>query len=371
MAYSMNIRPLLIAVFCVLGLLLCGALPIGGQESGSFISFQVEGSQATYPLSINETGTIAGYYIDSPGNTHGFVRYHNGSIATFDVPGSLLTEAVSINIPGDITGYYEIPSTSVPVYPIPQGFVRSVNGEITTFGTGLEFSAQPVSINVAGEIIGNYPDVALASVVFLRPVTGVVSAFSLSLGSHYSTIATGLNAGGAVVGYYSSQSLSLAQGFLWDGQGSPPEGFGGDFTQITVPGSTGTFPTAVNADETAVGCYAIGSVYQYFVHYRYGFIQTLAIPGTVPGCIAGFTYSSGVFNVLPPSVTINDQGTITGYYSNAASDSIGFVLSADGTMLSFNYPGSTQTVPTSINNHDVIVGYYSAGPDIVGFIREP
>jgi hypothetical protein len=370
MAYSLNFRPFLIAVIYLLTPFLCSAQTNSGGESGSFISFQVAENQATYPMSINAAGTITGYYIDKAGVRHGFVRYHDGGIATFDVPGSLLTEPVSINTPGVITGYYEAPSTTNPVFGIPQGFVRNVNGEITTFGTGLEFSAQPVSINVAGEIIGNYPDIALASVVFLRSVTGVVNTFSLSLGSHYSTIATGLNAGGAVVGYDSSQSLSLAEGFLWDGQGSLPT-FGGDFTQIIVPGSTGTFPTAVNAQETVVGCYAVGSSYQDFVHYRYGVIKTLAIPGTAPACIAGFTLASGLFNVLPPSVTISNQGTITGYYSNAANDSIAFVLFEDGTMLSFNYPGSKQTVPTSINDHDVIVGYYSAGADIAGFIREP
>jgi hypothetical protein len=370
MAYSLNFRPFLIAVIYLLTPFLCSAQTNSGGESGSFISFQVAENQATYPMSINAAGTITGYYIDKAGVRHGFVRYHDGGIATFDVPGSLLTEPVSINTPGVVTGYYEAPSTTNPVFGIPQGFVRNVNGEITTFGTGLEFSAQPVSINVAGEIIGNYPDIALASVVFLRSVTGVVNTFSLSLGSHYSTIATGLNAGGAVVGYDSSQSLSLAEGFLWDGQGSLPT-FGGDFTQIIVPGSTGTFPTAVNAQETVVGCYAVGSSYQDFVHYRYGVIKTLAIPGTAPACIAGFTLASGLFNVLPPSVTISNQGTITGYYSNAANDSIAFVLFEDGTMLSFNYPGSKQTVPTSINDHDVIVGYYSAGADIAGFIREP
>jgi hypothetical protein len=137
---------------------------------------------------------VAGYYIDQSGGTHGFVRYINGSIATIDVPGSVVTAAVSINAAGVVSGYYEVPTTSNAVYGIPQGFIRAVNGVITTFGNGGAFSAQPVSINLAGQVIGNYPSVGLGSIVFVRSVTGTVSTFSLSEGSHYSTIATGQKA---------------------------------------------------------------------------------------------------------------------------------------------------------------------------------
>jgi hypothetical protein len=363
-----SLRKRLIA-FCLFVLFLCSVPCKGGQGGDSFLTFQVA-SHATYPLSINKAGTVAGYYVDQSGGTHGFVRYKNGSIATFDVPGSLSTVAVSINTAGIVTGYYEVPSTSQPVYGIPQGFIRAVNAEITTFGNGSQFSAQPVSINIAGEIIGNYPSVGLGSIVFVRSASGTVNTFSLSLGAHYSTIATGLNADGAVVGYDSSQSLSLAQGFLWEGQGSLPT-FDEGFTPIVVPGSTGTFPTAINTDGAVVGCYATGSVYQDFLRYRYGLIETLAIPGTVPGCIAGFDFISGLFKVVPPSITLNDEGTITGYYTDAGKDSIAFILSQDGTMTTFTYPGSQQTIPTSINNLDVITGYYSVGTEVAGFIREP
>jgi hypothetical protein len=120
-----------------------------------------------------------------------------------------------------------------------------------------------------------------------------------------------------------------------------------------------------------VGCYANGSVYQDFVRYRYGQIDNLVIPGTVPGCIAGFNLDSGLFTVVPPTITLNDANTITGYYIDTTNDSIAFILSPDGTMTSFSYPGSQQTMPTSINNLDVITGYYSVGTAIAGFIREP
>ena len=111
------------------------------------------------------------------------------------------------------------------------------------------------------------------------------STSALSLGAHYSTVATGLSAGGAIVGYASSQSLNLAEGFLWSGQGPPPNP-GDGFTPITVAGSTGTFPTGINAHGTIVGCYADGGLYHYFVRARDGVVKTLYLPGTVPNCIA-------------------------------------------------------------------------------------
>jgi hypothetical protein len=366
--------PLKTAVVCLLASLLSLPQQIRGDNQHPLISFQVLDSRATYPLSINEAATVTGYYISNSGVSSGFVRYQDGQITTFHVPGSVATVPVSINIAGDITGYYNLPSKTPVEFNIPQGFVRTPEGKITIFGNPVttasssSFWAQPVTINVAGEIIGNYPDVALASVVFLRSAAGVVLTFSLSLGSHYSTVATGLNAGGSIVGYATSQSLNLAQGFLWSGQGTPPNP-GGGFTPITVAGSTGTFPTGINADGTIVGCYTAGGLYHYFVRTHDSVVKTLYIPGTVPNCIAAFT--PGFIAVVPQPISVNDQGTIIGYTTNAAQIATAFIRFEKGQVTTFNYPGSKQTIPTSINNCDVITGYYSRGSEILGFLREP
>jgi hypothetical protein len=364
----------LIVVVCLLASLLSVPQQIRGENPPRFISFQVPDSRATYPLSINEAETVTGYYISNSGVSSGFLRYQDGQIITFDVPGSTATIPVSINTAGNITGYYNLPSKTPIVFDIPQGFVRTPDGKITTFGnpattaSSSSFRAQPVTINVAGEIIGNYPDVALASVVFLRSAAGAVLTFSLSLGAHYSTVATGLSAGGAIVGYASSQSLNQGQGFLWSGQGTPPNP-GGGFTPITVAGSTGTFPTGINAHGTIVGCYAAGGLYHYFVRARDGIVKTLYLPGTVPDCIATFT--PGFIAVVPQPILVNDQGTIIGYTTNAAKIATAFIRLEDGTVTTFTYTGSKQTIPTSINNCEVITGYYSCGKEIVGFLREP
>jgi hypothetical protein len=366
--------PFKTVVVCLLASLFPVPQQLRGESQPHLISFQVPGSRATYPLGINEAATVTGYYINNSGVSSGFVRYEDGQIITFDVPGSLATVPVSINTAGDITGYFNLSSKTQPPYNIPQGFVRTPEGKITTFGNPVttaspaSFWAQPIAINVAGEIIGNYPDVALASLVFLRSAAGVVLTFGLSLGAHYSTVATGLNDGGAIVGYASSQSLNLAEGFLWSGQGPPPNP-GSGFTSITVAGSTGTFPTGINVHGTIVGCYSAGGLYHYFVRARDGFVKTLYLPGVVPNCIASIT--PGFVAVVPQPILVNDQGTIVGYTTNPTQIATAFIRLEDGVVTTFSYPGSRQTIPTSINNCDVITGYYSLGQQAIGFIRVP
>jgi hypothetical protein len=66
---------------------------------------------ATAPLSINDDGEIAGYFGDTSGVVHGFVRHKDGTFTTFEAPGAaksgnLGTFAESINNGGDITGYF-------------------------------------------------------------------------------------------------------------------------------------------------------------------------------------------------------------------------------------------------------------------------
>jgi hypothetical protein len=367
MTSSSRIRSGLIAAVCLLSPLLSVAQQWGGDKHDHLLSFQVPSSTATYPLSINEARTVTGYYISNSGVTGGFVRSEDGQISTFNVPGSILTEPVSINAAGDIAGFYEV-SSGTPGAPVPEGFIRSANGTITTFGS-TALPAQPVAINAAGEVVGNYPNITFSGVVFIQSPTGSLTDFTLSDGASYSTFVTGLNDGGEIVGYTSSESVGQSQGFLINSQGplpSPVDNTG--VTAISVSGSTGTFPTAINADETVVGCYFANNVYQDFV-YQNGVIETLNIPGTIPSCLPGFS-GLGIFNVNPTSITVNDRGTITGYYTNTAKASVGFVLFADGKLITFDHPGSTQTIPTSINNRDVIAGYYSRGSEIVGFIRE-
>jgi hypothetical protein len=349
-------------------------------------AFEVPGSIATYPLSINARMTITGYYVSKDGVTHGFVREEDGTISRFDVVGSSSTRPDSINFGGEITGTYITGSTS-PTPGVPLGFVRNADGKITLFGSTFtenggarSFHANPAQINVAGEVVGNLSYPLAAPGVFVRSRAGVVQVFSLSFGASYPTVATGLNASGAVVGYTSSESIDDAQGFLWSGQGPVPSPVSPDFTSISAAGSTGTFPTAINAAGAVVGCYSINAnaepappalTYYDFLYEPDGTITTLNVPGTVPPCLYAGNEFLGIFNVVPRTISINREGTIIGSYTNTANVPVGFIQKKDGKLTTFTHPNATMTMPTAINNRDVVIGYFAHGTEIKGFIRLP
>src|ERR1700748_391768 len=115
-------------VVCLLAWLSCVRQQVRAQSPNPFLSFQVPGSRATYPLSINDAEPVTGYYVSNSGVSGGFVRYQDGQIITFDVPGSTATIPVAINTAGFITGYYDRPSSTPVVFNIPQGFVRTPEG---------------------------------------------------------------------------------------------------------------------------------------------------------------------------------------------------------------------------------------------------
>lgn len=358
-----KIRYGLIAAICMLGQF-CIAPGFAYGQGPLFISFQVPDSMATYPQSINALMVVTGYYINNSGATRGFVRSDDGAISTFDVPGGVSTQPAAINTAGDVTGFFTVPSSVFSFLPdVPQGFVRTADGTITTFGNGLSpynlssFWAQPVAINAAGEIIGNFPATSLTSWVFVRSASGAVQTFSLSQGGSYPTVATGLNAAGAVVGYSNLGSQGLAQGFLWPGSGSVPYSGSNSTIPIMVAGSKATYPTSINGDGAIAGCYVTSDAYfdSSFLRDPDGTITTFRVPGN-PIC--------------GPSPIINDAGTIVGSYINTNVTS-GFIKPLHSDLVSFTYPGATVTMPTGVNSLDVITGYYSIGPQTQGFIRIP
>jgi hypothetical protein len=69
-------------------------------------------------MAINEAGEVAGYFGDTVGVVHGFVRRKDGTFITFDAPGAarsgnLGTFSESVNNAGDVTGYYYVGADAV------------------------------------------------------------------------------------------------------------------------------------------------------------------------------------------------------------------------------------------------------------------
>src|SRR5258708_4383522 len=76
----------------------------------------------------------------------------------------------------------------------------------------------------------------------------------------------------------------------------------------------------------------------------------------------------GSVQTMPMS--INAGGAITGSYSDGTTTH-GFLRMPDGTITTFDGPGATGTLPASINAAGAITGYYFTSTTSHGFLRAP
>jgi len=142
--------------------------------------------QGTLASSVNDAGTITGYFIDAKNIKHGFLRDKLGTFLTFDVPGSGGTVPQSINQSGEVTGTYDGPprvtdGRSGAVH----GFLRDANGKITSLdvpGAKTAFwepnqqGTYPQTINENGVIVGWYNQTDGG---FIRDARGAYTTFSM------------------------------------------------------------------------------------------------------------------------------------------------------------------------------------------------
>jgi hypothetical protein len=387
----MMIPRFMVAALCVLGPLT--AVAHGGNINGeaTYISFSVPGALGTYPMSINNSMTVTGYYYVSPTVTRGFLRDADGNITTFSVRDGVWTEPESINTAGDITGFYE-DFPAAQSFGVLHGFIRYADGRTVTFNGPASGNAgsqaQPIGINDWGEVVGNFPFPNVAANVFTRSASGSFSDFDLAIGSSYATVATGLNDSGTIIGY-------VEPGFF--GYTFDPKGIVDTFDvplklgQDDYVGNEITTPESINADGAIagwynafiqtclVGCINPTTTAGAFVRSPQGVFTLFNPPGTLvispkTGLWEESTFASSLSLSAPHRLSINGEGSITGSYVDVAGAQHGFVRNPYGTITSFDPPEGNQTTATSIADGGAIAGYYNyhagAGP-AVGFIRVP
>ncbi len=90
---------------------IASALCLQAAAQVTIIKFNAPGAgksqgQGTEPLAINKSGAIAGFYLDSAGVQHGFLRSAKGAFTKIDPTGSVGTQPESLNTAGDISGFY-------------------------------------------------------------------------------------------------------------------------------------------------------------------------------------------------------------------------------------------------------------------------
>jgi len=397
---------------CLFSLLLYAARSRASEAT--YVSFEVPESMGTYPMSINNSMAVTGYYYASSTVVRGFVREPDGTITTFDVLGSDWTEPESINDAGDITGYYEDYSQNSFQ---SQSFIRHADGRITTFHPPCAYDcgdlhpystdvpSQAYSMNNFGEVVGSFPFSSTTPAAFSRSRDGsftahiqefVVSEFVGPDG----VVSTAINGSGTFTGYYGWTGPAVVQSFIEDARGYLIDGIvvPSPGTNQPYSGLEVTVAQGINAEGAVVGWYAgcnrpcpygpftVGA----FVRSPQGELISFTPPGTLvtspsPGLLyqidyPGFpggaptAFEAGSFFSGPHRLSINQPGSVTGSYTDTAGAQHGFVRNPYGTITSFDPPRGQQTTATSMNDDGVITGAFLwVGNDTspVGFLRIP
>jgi probable HAF family extracellular repeat protein len=174
-------------------------------KTQTFTTINYPDAAFTYPQGINNAGTIVGYSQHQKGNnyfTDGFVL--SGSNYQLISPqGAKGTMVYGVSRSGELVGYTVLGSTAVNFF-YSQGRFRKI--ALTNLP-----GAQVYGINPQGTVyVGSYDA--------LSGVTGFLyqnhTAQFLSFPNSITTVASGINAGGEVVGYFIDQSYGV-HGFTW------------------------------------------------------------------------------------------------------------------------------------------------------------
>jgi hypothetical protein len=307
---------------------------------GKFTNFEAPGADTnpgdfngTYPNAINDAGAITGVYYDLNSVAHGFLRSPDGGMTSFDPPGSTATIPIAMNLQSDIVGYYLDESD------LFGGFLRRADGTFETWkdpnacntpntstsefcgGTGA------FNINVFGVIAGTYMDTNYVGHGLIRLPSGRTQSYEVpgaGSGPYDGTscpgCSVGLNFFGATAGYYVDSS-NLQHVYL--------RSFAGQTTTFDTPGDPSVgdncfsdCPLGLNDWNAVTGVYFdVNAVGHGFLRTPNGKVISFDAPGA-----SGVTPQAPWYWMGTLPVSINDEGTITGYYIDANNVSHGFLL---------------------------------------------
>ena len=369
-----------------------------------YLTFAGPAGAEIHPLAINNSGVIVGYYLDSSGAQHGFLRAADGTMTTLDVPGAAVTVPASNSSTGWIAGSYATPccqpdhgfrlapdgktlvtfqvngdatlaiavnsSGQVTGYANGNGFVTSDGQKFDTFQDA-GGATYPTWINDRGDIVGfaydNYHTQA-----FRRTTDGTVANIGLGLGSQ----AVAINNSYQIVGAYPvpgagvSAYLRSATGGMINLKGSQAIGinnngqvigsFGpfelynpdGTYDAVAIPGAASSAPAAINDSGQITGTYTITDDKGNGRTYGYLAVPMPASPGPAIRNFHGVTGASGFGALLATApgswIEIYGEGLAGTTRSWQASDFIGNVA-----------PTSLDGVTVAVNGQPAYVAYVS------------
>jgi hypothetical protein len=312
----------------------------------SYDVFDVPGATATYPVSINNSGVVTGYYFEAnPFQPRGFVRDRSGNVAVFEgVPAGINDAGVVVGYSYDGAGL--------------RGFLRSHDGTMIRFDVPQPVPNAPaagfaVAINNAGDIAGYLIPCPICDTyrAFVRDRSGEIATFFVPKG----LMATGINARGDVTGHTAPYYYS-EDGFIRDRDGT--------LTMFSVPGARAigprAYPVGINNRGDVAGHYHDANFNRMrgFVRDRKGKISVFdAAPN------ASSTRTAG----------INEPGDVTGDFDDATGPH-NFLRDQRGNITVFDVPNAFTARSRCINNQGDVTGYLFELRDgnlvTRGFVRE-
>jgi hypothetical protein len=198
--------------------------------------------------------TVLGVALFALPGVAGTISY---TFTTFDFPGSASTEVFGINDSGKFTGFW---SLGAPAGTARNGFSASIGGSATTINDSNGFAnTSPAGINDAGILVGcagtcgGLTAQANTSFSFNGTTWTNFDPTGLS-GTLASSTAAGINSSGLIVGSYIAtvSGIKGSHGYV-DSNGT--------FTSFNDPGNVnGTLATGVNNGGDIVGFYLLSGV---------------------------------------------------------------------------------------------------------------
>jgi hypothetical protein len=181
--------------------------PAGGQPPCPlvFTQFDLTGALDTIPLGINNLGDIVGTAIFSDGTQPGFLSVHQ-FVTTFSIPNATATFAYQVNDSGKIVGYYNDSNG------ISHGYLRDAAGALT-YPIDVPGATETLLLgnNASDWGVGRYTDTSGVTHGFFYVTPDSILTYDYP-GATYTTL-NGINKDGLICGYY-LDAAGLAHGFV-------------------------------------------------------------------------------------------------------------------------------------------------------------
>ncbi len=263
-------------------------------------------------------------------------------ITIIAVPGaqSGTTTPSAINDSGEIAGQYLDPEVGYRVFSLSDGAYTPVDPGPTIAMNGSYFA----SLNNSGQIVGFANTITPPDFGYYYLASGgAFSAFPPSSIALPTGVAgfSGYNDEGDVAGYTADAGFISHDGVV---------------TTISPPGATSAYVNAINDSGDAVGQFDPAVPVNPLVNqeaflYKNGVYTTLLPPN------AQFVEATGINN-LGVVVGYFDETAITGPSGIQVTPILGFTY-ADGVYREYSVPGEIETELFGLNNAGQVVGYYS------------